>query len=283
MKAQDKMNEIVEKIIKSIENDTTGIWTKSWVGGGLPLNYASKTTYSGFNILSLLLMQDEMNWTTSQYLTFNQIKKIKGAKLKKGSKSTPVFFFKILEKKEEKNGVKKIVNIPLLKFYYVFNLDQIEGIEIGSQKQENSDLNDFVNNCDVDVRIKTEAYYSPIDDYIGIPSINMFNSVEAYASTILHELSHSTGHKDKLNRNLSAKFGSESYAREECIVELSNMFLCNHLSIKNEANQSEAYIKNWLVDSLKAEPKMLWKLASESQKIFNYLLSLQDKQIQQVA
>ena len=56
------------------------------------------------------------------------------------------------------------------------------------------------------------------------------------------------------------------------------MFLCSHLDIQNEAKSSEAYIKNWLIDSLKAEPKLLWKIASESQKVFSYLLDQQEKE-----
>ena len=79
--AQEKMTEIVEKLISKIENNETGLWSKSWIsGGGLPSNYSSKTTYSGFNILSLMFMIEEENWSSNQFLTFNQIRKIKGAK-----------------------------------------------------------------------------------------------------------------------------------------------------------------------------------------------------------
>ena len=275
--AKEKMNEIVARVIKNIENNDTGIWSKGWIGGGLPRNYASKTTYSGFNTISLMVMQEEENYSSNQWLTFNQIRKIKGAKLKKGSTSTPVFFFKILEKSETNEaGEKETKKIPLLKFYYVYNLDQIEGIEIGTEKPENMDLNEFVANTGMTIKTKSEAYYSPLKDYIGIPDLKLFNSTESYASTLLHELTHSTGHKDRLDRDMTGKFGSESYSKEECIAELGSMFLCSHLNIQNEAKQSEAYIKGWLIEGLKAEPKLLWKIASEAQKAFNYLLELQE-------
>jgi antirestriction protein ArdC len=273
--AQEKMNEIVAKVITAIENNETGYWTKSWIGGGLPTNYTTKVSYSGMNIVTLMLMQELNNWTTNQFLTFNQIQKIKGAKLKKGSTSTPVFFFKIIEKLEEVEGEMKIIKIPLLKFYYVFNIDQVEGIEIDTNKAQDLNLNEFVSNTQVTIKNRSEAFYSPTEDYIGIPDLQMFKSTQSYASTLLHELSHSTGHESRLNRDLGGKFGSESYAKEEVIAELSNMFLCSHLHIQNEQRQSEAYIKNWLVDSLKAEPKILWKIASEAQKAFNFLVSSQ--------
>ena len=276
--AQLKMNEIVAKVITSIENNETGLWSKSWIGGGLPMNYSTGTSYSGFNIITLMIMQEEENYTSNQWLTFNQIRKIKGAKLKKGSTSTPVFFFKILEKKEIIKGKEEISKIPLLKFYYVFNLDQCEGIEIGTYKEHSANLNEFVANCNIEIKTRSEAYYSPSKDYIGIPDLKLFNTTESYASTLLHELSHSTAHPSRLDRDMTGKFGSESYAKEECIAELSSMFLCSHLDIQNEAKSSEAYIKNWLIDSLKAEPKLLWKIASESQKVFSYLLGQQEKE-----
>ncbi len=275
--AQDKMNEIVAKVIKSIENNETGIWSKSWIGGGLPMNHHTKTLYSGLNTLFLMFEQEEQGYTTNRWITFNQIRKIKGAKLKKGSTATPVFFFKLLDKTEEdeETGEEITKKIPLLKFYYVYNLDQVEGIEIGSEKEENIDLNTFVANTEITIKAAPDAFYNPRGDYIGIPDLKLFKSTEAYAATLLHELTHATGHKIRLDRDLSGRFGSESYSKEECIAELGSLFLMAHLKIEGETKNSEAYIKGWLIKGLKEEPKMLWKLASEAQKAFNFLLSLQ--------
>ena len=279
--AQDKMNEIVEKVIKSIENNETGIWSKSWIGGGLPMNHASKTLYSGLNTLFLMFEQEEKGYTTNRWITFNQIRKIKGAKLKKGSTATPVFFFKLLDKTEENEEGEEITKkIPLLKFYYVYNLDQVEGIEIGTEKEENINLNEFVANTGIEIKTRSEAYYNPREDYIGIPDLKLFKSTEAYAATLLHELTHVTGHKSRLDRDMTGKFGSESYSKEECIAELGSLFLMAHLGIEGETKNSEAYIKGWLLKGLKEEPKMLWKLASEAQKGFNFLLSLQKEEEQ---
>ena len=111
-----------------------------------------------------------------------------------------------------------------------------------------------------------------------MPKLELFNSTEAYSSTILHELAHSTGHDTKLDRDMSGNMKSEAYAYEECIAELSSMFLCNHLNIQGEEKQAESYIKSWLIDNLRAKPKLLWKIASESQKIFNFLLESQIRQ-----
>ncbi len=276
--AQEKMNEITQKVISSIEKNETGVWSKGWIGSDMPSNYKTKTPYSGFNTISLMIMQEEMKYSSSQWLTFNQIKFIKGAKLKKGSKSTPVFFFKILEKKEIIKGKEEISKIPLLKFYYVFNTDQVENLEIGEDKPHNTDLNQFVANCNIEVKLSlSAAYYSPKKDYIGMPDLKVFDTVEGYASTLLHELTHSTGHQSRLDRDMQGEFGSDSYSYEECIAELGSLFLMNHLGIEGETKNSEAYIKSWLIKGLKAEPKLLWKIASSAQKAYAYLLEQQEQ------
>ena len=274
--AHERMNEIVSEVIKSIERNDTGIFPKSWVGGGLPKNYSSQTPYRGLNTLTLMMVQEQREFSSNLWLTFNQIKKIKGARLLKGSTGTPVFFFNIIEKEKEREGEVTLEKIPFLKFYYVFNLDQIEGIDIGTPKEENVSLHDFVANTGVVVKKSYDAYYIPDLDYIGIPDLKLFDSAESYASVLLHELAHSTGHPSRLNRDLSGEFGSDAYAKEECIAELSSMFLCAHLQIDNEPKKGASYIKGWLINGLKEEPKFLWKIASESQKVLNYLVALQE-------
>lgn len=271
--AYDKLNDMVEKIITKIESGDTGSWFKPWAGAGLPTNYSSKTMYNGFNILSLLYTAEENEYKTNYWLTFNQLKKL-GGKLNKGSTSTPVFFFKPMEITEENEEGEMITKtIPLLKFYNVFNLDQTN-LELGNV--ENSlDLSfeEFISNTNVTIKQASEAFYSPSKDYIGMPHISLFDNIDSYKSVILHELAHSTGHESRLNRDLSGTFGSESYAKEELIAELSSMFLSAHLGIESKIRH-EAYLQNWL-QAIKAEPKLLWKSASEAQKVFDYLLSLQ--------
>ncbi|MBU1658910.1 DUF1738 domain-containing protein [bacterium] len=274
---QDKMNEIVQKVITSIDKNETGIWNKCWIGSNLPQNFKTQIAYSGFNTLTLMFMQSEMGFSSNQWLTFNQVKFIKGAKLKKGSTSTPIFFFKMLEREEIVEGKKEKKSIPLLKFYYVFNTDQEEGINISTEKPQNVELNKFVSNCNVEIKTNHTAFYTPKNDYIGMPDLKLFKSSEAYAATLLHELAHSTGHSSRLDRDMTGEFASEAYSFEECVAELSSMFLMSHLNIQNETKNSEAYIKGWLVDGLKADTKLLWRIASKANKAFQYILEQQEQ------
>ena len=137
-------------------------------------------------------------------------------------------------------------------------------------------IEDFISNLNIEIKNSSEAFYSPKNDYVGIPSISLFDSVDNYYSVLLHELSHATGHETRLNRDLSGTFGSESYAKEELIAELGSVFLCSYLNIQSSIRH-EAYLKSWL-SAIKAEPKLLWKSASEAQKILDYFISLNKRE-----
>ena len=101
---QERLNEMVENIISKIENNETGSWFKSWATCGIPTNFETKSSYNGFNILSLMFEAQRNEYKSNYWLTFNQIRELK-ATVKKGEKSTPIFFFKPLKIKEEnENG-----------------------------------------------------------------------------------------------------------------------------------------------------------------------------------
>ena len=110
---QERLNEMVENIISKIENNETGSWFKSWAGCGIPTNFATKSSYNGFNILSLMFEAEKNEYKSNYWLTFNQIRELKST-VKKGEKSTPIFFFKPLKIKEEnENGEVIEKTIPL--------------------------------------------------------------------------------------------------------------------------------------------------------------------------
>lgn len=271
MTPQDKLNQIVENIINRIEAGDLQSWFKSW-SVGLPKNFASNTFYNGFNILALMNEMDEKGYKTNQWLTFNQIQKI-GAKLKQGSKGTAVFFFKALEIEEADETTGELVKktIPLLKTFTVFNIDATD-IQINNQNEEIPDLKNFILKSGAVIKTRTEAFYSPKGDFIGMPDISTFINSANYGATVLHELSHWSGAEHRLNRNLTGRFGTEEYAKEELIAELSAAMLCSHFQIEGDLRHAE-YLQSWL-KALKAEPKLLWKSASEAQKVFDYLMEL---------
>ena len=115
------------------------------------------------------------------------------------------------------------------------------------------------------------ACYQPTEDKILMPKKEQFKTQEGFYSTLFHELSHWTGHKSRLNRKKGNKKGSQDYAFEELIAELSASFICCHLGFEY-STQHSAYIKDWL-EVLKEDKKAIFKASSQAQKATEFILS----------
>jgi antirestriction protein ArdC len=119
------------------------------------------------------------------------------------------------------------------------------------------------------------AFYRPQLDSIHLPARNSFESAGEYYSTLFHELTHSTGHRTRLDRPTLTEvvpFGSETYSKEELVAEFGASFLCAHVGIENTINNSAAYINGWL-KKLKSDPKLAIIAASQGQKAADYILN----------
>lgn len=283
MNTRDKLNEKIEKLIGQVE--LAGSWIKPFkqaMSCGMPQNFSTGVNYKGANVFFLWLEAMENGYSSNNWLTMNQCNKLKG-KVIKGSKATPIFFFKPLSvnKEIEKDGKTETVEqyIPMLKTYYVFNIEQttlkIEDIETieNSNNELIEECENFFNALDfINVKDNNSPFYSPIQDFIGMPSINKFIDSEEYYATLAHEFIHSTGHTTRLNRDMSNK--KASYAYEELIAELGSAFVSAHLGIDKEPIQDncKAYLKSWL-KHLKDDKKYLWKAMSEASKAFEFLIN----------
>jgi antirestriction protein ArdC len=279
--AQDKLNQTVERLIAKIEENNTQ-WIKPF-NASFPQNYKTNTSYSGLNIFNLWMEAEERQYKTNNWLTFNQVRELKG-QVKKGEFSTPIFFFKPIKKlvENEETGEREEITIPILKMYLVFNIEQTT-LELPNQGQaeqtKNEDIENFIANYGITIKQSNQgAFYMPSEDYIGMPSQNDFLSQELYYATLFHEIAHSTGHESRCNRDLSGSMrgGEEklkSYAKEELIAETTRAFLQVHFGLNTTEmeEQNAAYLKSWL-KPLKDDPKMLWQIFSQAQKAFNFLL-----------
>jgi len=112
---------ITNRIIEKLESGIIP-WKKPWIGGKGAFNRVSGKSYSMLN--QMLLEHD------GEYLTFNQIADL-GGKVKKGAKSEMVVFFKMneVEEKNEESGETKLKKYPVLRYYRVFHISNVEGIE----------------------------------------------------------------------------------------------------------------------------------------------------------
>ena len=277
MKKTNAYQVITDRIIGLLKAGTVP-WHKPWKGGGPVKNLVSKRAYRGINQF-LLGCSD---YASPFWLTFNQAKKL-GGSVKKGEKSTPVVFWKLLESEDQETGEKK--EIPVLRYYRVFNLEQTEGIE--GPEPEEQELGEFtpIERCEQIIRNmpnppkiqhrRQAAWYRPSQDLVNMPKPESFESAEEYFCTLYHELSHSTGAEFRLNRPTltdMCPFGSTNYSKEELVAEMAAAFLCGKTGIENQTiDNSAAYINGWL-KKLRNDEKLVIFAAAQAQKAVDYIL-----------
>jgi antirestriction protein ArdC len=272
---------ITELIIGKLE---AGIipWKKPWNGSAnAPKNLISGKEYRGLNAFILGCY----GFSSCYFATFKQVQDKKGT-IKKGAKSIPVIFYSVKEVEDRLTGSD--INIPVLRYFRVFSLDDIEGIPAPIQAtitREFSPIEEaqnIIKNMPYCPEIKSggnKAFYSPSLDYINLPPENCFHSNEEFYSTMFHELTHSTGHANRLNRSTvtkTAHFGSSEYSNEELIAEMGASFLNATAGIiDNVIDNSTAYIKGW-ISALKSSDNrgLVIKAASQAQKATDYILGV---------
>lgn len=273
---------VTTRIIAELEKGIIP-WEKPWTGiRAGAYNRVSKKPYSMIN--QMLLKH------SGEYATFKQWQDL-GGHIRQGEKSEIVCFWKIFESKEPNpdTGEKEIVKIPLLRYYNVFHISQVDGVEPLVPEQ----LNDEVEPIEAGDKIITDyitrehlnfiecksnkAYYSPTSDTVVVPLKEQYSMINEYYSTTFHELTHSTGHKNRLNRLQSgavAAFGSENYSKEELVAEIGSASLMNMLGIETTKTfrNSTAYIQNWL-QVLRNDNKFIVSASSKAEKAVNYILA----------
>jgi antirestriction protein ArdC len=252
-------------------------WKKPWHAVGFPRNLVSNKDYRGVNLFIL----SSTGFTQPYWLTFNQAKEL-GGSVKRGEKGIPVVFWKIL-KKEEENSQKE-VNIPFLRYYTVFNVEQCENLKKEPPKIEKQPF-EPIELCEKvisDWKEKPEirhkelsAFYTPKEDFINMPKKEFFKGNPFYYSTLFHEFVHSTGHPKRLNRKGISEigaFGSAVYSKEELVAEMGSSFLSGHCGIDNSVLlNNAAYIASWL-KALDSDRAMVVFAASQAQKAVDYIL-----------
>ena len=264
--------EVINQRIMELLNEGTVPWRKTWnVATNQPKNLISKKEYRGINVFMLACMP----FASPYWLTFKQCQD-KGGQIKKGSKSTPVVFWKWLDRKES-NGEDTdapTVNgkIPMLRYYNVFNLDQVKGIEAPPSTEIITITFTPIERAE---QIVTGMPLSPEIKYGSNGKPEAFESPEEYYNTLFHELSHSTGNEKRVGRKgiqETSYFGSHEYSKEELCAEMSACFLSGHAGIEQTTIvNSAAYIAGWL-KALKNDKTLLVHAAAQAQKAADYVL-----------
>lgn len=274
--------QVTERLIGMLESGTAP-WQKPWDVGiaamNRPHNFNGRP-YHGVNALMLWCTAIDKGYEDPRWLTFNQVKKL-GGHVNKGEKSQLVEYWQWEKEVENPDtGEKERVPLPHPKVFraMVFNAEQCSGLpplERPMQQwtpHERADRIVAANGVQVMHSSGEGAFYSPGGDYICLPPKESFPTEDAYYSTLLHEVGHSTGHPARLNREFSGQFGSENYAKEELRAELASTFLCGELGIATTGSdgQHAAYVKSW-VRALQDDYNEIFRAAADAEKICNYL------------
>ena len=281
---------VTEKIIELLEKGVVP-WRKPWKGGvGAPRNLISNKPYRGINAFLLGVC----SYSSRYWLTFKQAREL-GGLIKAGERASLVVFYKKLsEKKEDQEQFEAGGrDYFILRYYRVFNVEQVEGISHKRLQEEKESIENLAEFNSIETcenfwagysdrpRLEHEqqrAFYRPAQDLINMPIKTSFDSEREYYCTLFHEMIHSTGHFARLNRKGIAElssFGGHEYSKEELIAEMGAAMLCAEAGIENSTiENSAAYISNWLTAlKQKSNFRLVVDAASAAQKAIDLILN----------
>jgi antirestriction protein ArdC len=280
---RDLYTEVTSRILAELERGAAP-WVKPWSatpGQNVPQNAVSNRPYSGCNVVLLWLTRGQ-GWPTPRFLTFKQAQEA-GGSVRKGERGTKVYFVKQLRVTETKEGEAEERLVPMMREYTVFNVAQCEGLPANvvqgkASRVRNPDTRDtladeFLSASGADIREGAgEAYYAAGADFISLPAFAAFKGAGQFYGVAFHELTHWTGHKARLDRDLKGRFGQSAYAAEELIAELGAAFLAAEFSFDGDVRHA-GYIATW-ISLLKSDKRAFFTAASKAQAAADYLRGL---------
>lgn len=275
---------VTARIVESLERGTVP-WRRPWADAKLPANAVSGRPYRGVNVflLGVGMFRDH------RWLSFRQAQRL-GGHVRSGERSMLAVFWKRLgiESADPETGEVAGREIPFLRYYHVFNVEQCEGLRLPPLPSPEGDdpklriarAEEIVRSMPDPPRIAeggSQAFYRPSDDLVQVPRLESFRDTDAFYATIFHELGHSTGHERRLNRpgvTAEIRFGSESYSREELVAEMASAFCCAHAGLDNSLLENAAsYIGGWL-KALKDDPRAVTIAAAQAQRAADRILGI---------
>lgn len=284
--------EITDRIIAQVEAGTIP-WVQPWAGMGnlsIPCNAATQRAYSGINIVLLWDALFTHGYAINQWLTFKQALTF-GGNVRKGERGTTVVHADSFIPKNASQdgrdtgdaGEDGQRRVRFLKRFTLFNVAQCEGLpfeyavqpKMVSQRLPIQAAEALIAATGAMFeRGGSHAFYQPGTDTIRVPEQTSFFEPINFYRTALHELTHWTGAKHRLNRDFTGRFGSEAYAREELVAEMGSAFLCASLGITPTVRHAD-YIGNWL-QVLKNDARAIVSAASHASKASDFLVAFTD-------
>lgn len=289
MKA-DVYEKVTSAIVAGLEQGVRP-WFKPWssehAAGRItrPLR-ANGQPYRGINVLMLWGAAVERGYVAPIWMTFKQAQEL-GAHVRKGEKGNLVVYANTITKTEtDENGEESERDIPFMKGYTVFNVEQVEGLpaHFYAQAERPTDPVQRIEGAEAffaatGATIRhggDRAFFSPAQDLVQMPPFDAFREAEAYYATLAHEMTHWTKGKGRLDRDFGRKrWGDEGYAMEELVAELGAAFLCADLDLSPQPrDEHAAYIATWL-KVLKDDKRAIFSAAAHAQRAADFLHGMQ--------
>jgi antirestriction protein ArdC len=285
---QDVYSRITAQIVAELEKGVRP-WVKPWnaehAAGRItrPLRHNGQP-YSGINVLSLWMSASAQNFAAPIWMTFRQALEL-DAHVRKGEKGSLVVYANSITRSEhdEKSGEDVEREIPFLKQYSVFNVEQISGLPEIYYAKAAPTLDPIKRIAHADKFFAAtgavinhggdRAFYSWTKDTVQMPPFESFRDAESYYATLAHELGgHWTGAKSRLDRDFGGhRFGSNAYIMEELVAEISAAYLCADLELALEPRADHAaYISNWL-ELLQNDTRAIFTAAAHAQKAADFI------------
>lgn len=295
-----KLTEIFSEKLRKFQYE----YKQDWINVSVEPKNISGRQYQGFYNKFFLSINDEVHdYKYPFYLTPRQAKELDLDF--RGAKCVPVFYTKYVahpksefakpinyqaflnlskEKKADYDidtwtGCNQVMNIEQTNFALKYpekleellkspNIDHAYSFEpLDSLIEKNTWL------CPIKEDYYNEALYAPREDYIQIPSRKQFKDITSFYSTLIHEMTHSTGISTRLNRPcfMDCFNNRQNQAKEELVAELGAVIVGIKYGITRKISEENfGYVQDWL-GALDNDPKYIAYCMKDAMVAANFM------------
>jgi antirestriction protein ArdC/phage/plasmid primase-like uncharacterized protein len=286
---KDHITNVMEILIDQLEKGTAP-WQKPWVPGVSTKAYNPTTdkAYQGMNQLWLAMAgRSDPRW-----MTYKQAE-AEGAQVRRGEKGTIIQYWMFNGEVDrvgaggekiygpDGKALKDLIQYerPRVVSSVVFNAEQIDGLpelerpEILPEHERHQRAETLMQAWPARISFVNgdRAFYTPQTDVIVLPERGQFNSSAELYQTAFHEMAHSTGHVTRLDRDLAHPFGSEKYAAEELVAEITSWLMGDTFQIGHEPLRHVSYVQSW-IKALRDDPQALPRAAKAADQAHQFVL-----------
>ena len=284
----DLYQRVTDQIVELLEKGTAP-WRSPVIGSevGQPVSLTTGKPYRGVNVFLLGMAAMAGGYQSRYWMTYRQAAE-RGGQVRRGERSSMAVFWKLYETEDRKTGDP--TKVPVLRYYSVFNADQVDGVDAPDAGQNQGErAHEPLAACEAIIGgfgqaaggpgVETGGHvpaYIPSRDAVRLPQAERFTSGELYYAAAFHELGHATGHPRRLARWTADDgphpLGSVGYSKEELVAEMTAAFLCGEAGIgPATVEDSASYLAGW-VKVLRGDKRLVVTAAAQAQKAADMIL-----------